>query len=68
MARRQLITEREHEIITLVAQGLTDQEIGRRLAISSRTVSAHMANVLRSLPARNRTHAVYIICCSMIQH
>lgn len=68
MTRRQLITEREHEIITLVAQGLTNQEIGRRLRITARTVSTHIANVQRELGARNRAHAVYIVCCSPVQH
>ena len=40
------ITERQREVVELIAQGCSNEEIGRRLGISARTVKAH-ADVLR---------------------
>ena len=48
------LSERELEIIDLVAQGLTNQEIGERLMISKRTVDNHMSNVFTKTGAKNR--------------
>ncbi len=44
-----VLTAREREILHLAAQGLTNPEIGRRLAISRRTAETHRANLLRKL-------------------
>lgn len=52
MAER--ITPREIEIIRLVAQGLTNQEIGERLSISRWTARTHVSTVLGKTGARNR--------------
>jgi DNA-binding CsgD family transcriptional regulator len=51
------LTEREREVVRLIADGLTDGEIGRYLNISVFTVQNHVKNILRKLQARNRTHA-----------
>jgi DNA-binding NarL/FixJ family response regulator len=49
------LTAREVEIVTLVVDGLTNPEIGKRLHISSRTVQSHVAAAMRKLEARSRT-------------
>jgi DNA-binding NarL/FixJ family response regulator len=49
------LTTREVEIVTLVVDGLTNPEIGRRLHISSRTVQSHVAAAMRKVEARSRT-------------
>ncbi|MFS8639850.1 MAG: response regulator transcription factor [Symbiobacteriaceae bacterium] len=43
------LTERETEILTLIAQGLTNQEIADRLFISIKTVQAHRSNIMEKL-------------------
>ena len=48
------LSERELEIIELVAQGLTNQEIGETLMISKRTVDNHVSNVFNKTGAKNR--------------
>jgi len=48
------LSERELEIIGLVAQGLTNQEIGEQLMISKRTVDNHVSNVFSKTGAKNR--------------
>jgi DNA-binding CsgD family transcriptional regulator len=48
------LSERELEIIALVAQGLTNQEIGSTLMISKRTVDNHVSNVFTKTGAKNR--------------
>src|SRR2546430_2986278 len=49
------LTRRELEVAELVAKGLTDREIGRRLYISERTVENHVQNVRGKLGFENRT-------------
>ncbi len=58
--RRIRLTPREATIIEYVANGLTDKAIAEKLAISKRTVSCHMANILRRTNAVSRTQAVAI--------
>jgi DNA-binding CsgD family transcriptional regulator len=48
------LSERELEIIELVAQGLTNQEIATTLMISKRTVDNHVSNVFTKTGAKNR--------------
>jgi DNA-binding NarL/FixJ family response regulator len=43
------LTRREKEILALVAQGLTNQEIGKKLFISHRTVDTHRTNIMQKL-------------------
>jgi NarL family two-component system response regulator LiaR len=51
------LTEREVEVLGLVAQGLPNQEIAERLVISERTVRTHVSNILDKLHLANRTQA-----------
>jgi len=48
---------REEEILRLLADGMTDREIGEALTISTRTVETHVSNILRKLDSRNRAEA-----------
>jgi DNA-binding NarL/FixJ family response regulator len=54
------LSDRETEMLTLMAQGLTDKEIASRLTIAESTAKNHVANILRKLDAANRTQAVAI--------
>jgi NarL family two-component system response regulator LiaR len=51
------LTEREEEVLRLVAQGLPNQDIADRLFVSERTVRAHVSNILGKLHLANRTQA-----------
>ena len=50
-------TERESEILKLIAQGHSNEEIGQQLFISERTVRTHVSNILAKLHLTNRTQA-----------
>jgi DNA-binding NarL/FixJ family response regulator len=52
-----VLSAREHEVLRLLADGLTDREIAGGLAISPRTVESHVSSVLRKLGVRNRAEA-----------
>nr|BFF19527.1 helix-turn-helix transcriptional regulator [Promicromonospora thailandica] len=52
------LTEREEEVLGLVAQGLSNRQIGERLFISTKTVSVHVSNLLAKLGASGRAEAV----------
>jgi len=54
------LTPREVEVLALVAQGLTNGQIGRQLFISTKTVSVHVSNLLAKLGAAGRTEAAAI--------
>ncbi len=58
-AKRPVLSDRELEVLRLVAQGLTNREIGRDLALSVHTVECHAKNIYRKLAARTRAGAVY---------
>ena len=52
------LTPREHEVVVLVAEGMTNAEIARRLWISPGTVRRHLQNVFAKLEVHTRTAAV----------
>jgi DNA-binding NarL/FixJ family response regulator len=52
------LTEREREILQLVADGLKNAEIGKRLFISSRTVESHRASLMRKLRLKSEVDIV----------
>jgi LuxR family maltose regulon positive regulatory protein len=52
------LSEREIEVLELVAQGLTNRQIAQRLFISQGTVKAHTSNIYGKLGVRSRTQAV----------
>jgi DNA-binding NarL/FixJ family response regulator len=52
------LTEREHEILDLVARGLTNQAIASRLVLSEKTVRNHVSNIFVKLPAADRADAI----------
>jgi LuxR family transcriptional regulator, maltose regulon positive regulatory protein len=52
-----VLTPRELEVLTLVAQGLSNAGIARRLVLSEHTVHRHLANILRKLDLSSRAAA-----------
>ena len=52
-----LLTEREREVLQLIASGYSNQEIATELYIAERTVKNHVNSILRSLDLRDRTQA-----------
>ena len=54
------VTDREREILELIAQGLSNREIGARLFISENTVKTHSSRLFDKLGAKRRTEAVRI--------
>ncbi len=52
------LTDREHEVLGLVAKGFTNKAIGVQLTISDRTVQGHLAHIFSKLQAGSRTEAV----------
>lgn len=53
----QSLSEREREVLSLVAQGLSNTEVAHRLFISENTVKFHLQSIYRSLNITNRTEA-----------
>ena len=54
------LSPREREIMHLMAEGGTAQDVGAQLGVSVETVRTHVRNVIRKLQARNRVHAIAI--------
>jgi two-component system, NarL family, response regulator LiaR len=52
------ISKREHEVLTLMAQGLTNQQIADKLFVSLNTVKTHLSNLFQKLEVSRRTQAV----------
>jgi DNA-binding NarL/FixJ family response regulator len=52
------LTERELEVLTLLAQGMPNKEIATKLTISERTAKFHVSSIMGKLGATNRTEAV----------
>lgn len=51
------LSAREREVLALVAEGMANKQIGRRLGISERTVKAHLGRVFREIGVVDRTSA-----------
>ncbi|MGH2688457.1 MAG: response regulator [Actinomycetota bacterium] len=58
--RLDLLTGREREVMALVAEGLTNEEIGRRLFMSPATAKTHVSRAMTKLGARDRAQLVVI--------
>ena len=52
-----LLSEREQEVLVLVAKGMPNKQIARKLGIAERTVKAHLTHVFAQLSVRDRTQA-----------
>lgn len=53
------LTEREREVVGLLAHGLTNREIGNRMFVSESTAKFHVHNVMRKLGVRRRAEVAY---------
>jgi DNA-binding NarL/FixJ family response regulator len=53
-----LLTQREHEVLNLLAEGYRQEEIARKLVISPKTVATHIQRILGKLEVRSRAQAV----------
>ncbi len=58
--RRGQLSAREHQVLELLAHGISNKDIARHLSIGDETVKTHVAHILSKLEARDRTHAVAI--------
>ncbi|WP_411721473.1 helix-turn-helix domain-containing protein [Mycetocola sp.] len=54
------LTARERQVLELIAQGLSNRQIGEQLFISSKTASVHVSAILRKLGASTRTEAAFL--------
>lgn len=57
-SHEQLLSEREMEVLKLMAEGARNRTIAERLCVSERTAKAHVTNILQKLNAKDRTEAV----------
>ncbi len=55
------LSPREKEIISFLANGLSNSEIANRLNLSEKTIKAHLYNIYRKLNVRNRSHLIALI-------
>jgi two-component system nitrate/nitrite response regulator NarL len=56
-----LVTDREHEVMLFVAQGLSNKEIARRLGISEGTVKVHLYNIYQKVQVNKRSALVTLM-------
>ncbi len=62
------LTEREREILILLAQGKSNKEIATQLFLSEKTVKHHISNIFRKLQVRNRVEAaLYAYCHGLVE-
>jgi len=61
------LSDRELEVLRLVAEGCTNQEIAEKLIVSPTTIKTHVQNILQKLGVSDRTQAaVYAVRCGLI--
>jgi DNA-binding NarL/FixJ family response regulator len=66
--QQETLTEREKEVLVLVAQGLGNRKIAEELFVSEKTVKTHVANILQKLNVKSRTQAaLYAIQTGLIK-
>jgi DNA-binding NarL/FixJ family response regulator len=53
------LSEREHEVLTLIVKGFSYAEIARLIGVSAHTVTTHVRNIYRKLEVHSRGEAVY---------
>jgi DNA-binding NarL/FixJ family response regulator len=58
--RMPALSKREREIMDLLAQGLTGEQVAERLVLSIETVKTHIRNAMAKLEANTRVHAIAI--------
>lgn len=56
-AHKNILTNREYEVIILLSEGLFNKEIGARLGISEKTVKNHVSNIFKKINVSDRTQA-----------
>jgi DNA-binding NarL/FixJ family response regulator len=54
------LTQRELDVLELIAEGLDNQTIARRLVLNPKTVRNHVSNVLAKVHASDRSHAIVL--------
>lgn len=60
LTRPEALTEREHEVLVLLASGYSNRAIAHTLQLGTETIKTHVANILGKLQASHRTHAVVV--------
>jgi DNA-binding NarL/FixJ family response regulator len=68
LLRAKGVTNRELDVLTLVANGMSDREIAGRLYLSEATIKTHLKSVYRKLAARNRAQAAAIAALVGLVH
>jgi len=63
-----MLTPREVEVLSLVAQGMANKEIAKKLGIAIGTIKMHLQNILKKLGSSDRTQAVTIAVVRGILH
>ena len=58
--RSSILTEREREVLRLIAQGQSNKQIGRQLSITERTVKFHVTSIFNKLGTDNRAQAIAV--------
>ena len=54
------LTQREREVLALIAQGLDNTQIAKRLVVSQKTVRNHVSHIFQKLMVRNRAQAIVL--------
>jgi DNA-binding NarL/FixJ family response regulator len=55
------LTSREHEVLSLVAEGLSNKRIALRLGVHEKTIKQHMTHIFAKLGTSNRTEAAMVL-------